>query len=302
MRGVDGKRAEGSGEVLGFGEGLGDGFGVVGAGAGDGVENEVVAHVAEGGVHVGILVGIGSLPCVGEGLGGGAHVGHVDVVGEGGVQEAFHGLAADLDGVGIVHGVRAHHDEGAAEFAGLLHDDGAFSEVGGHEHDVGLLIDDFGELGGEVLVAGIVLHVGHDLTAELLVGALEEAAQAHGVVVGDVHEDGGLFHAEGLVGVGSGGSALIGIDEAGAEVVLLALGDEGAGAGGAHAGHAGLFADFAAGHGQGGAVGADCRRKPCRVPRGASRRWRLRPCRTCCPRRRVQRRGRALWGWPAGPV
>ena len=31
--------------------------------------------------------------------------------------------------------------------------DGAFSEVGGHEDDVGFLADELGELGGEVLVA-----------------------------------------------------------------------------------------------------------------------------------------------------
>ena len=42
-----------------------------------------------------------------------------------------------------------------------------------------------------------------------------------------------------------------------AEDVLLALGDQRVGAAGADLGDAGLFGDFAAGHGQGGAVGAD---------------------------------------------
>ena len=173
------------------------------------------------------------------------------------MEEAFHSLAADLEGIWVVHGVGTHEHERRAEFAGLLHDDGAFSEVGGHEHDVGLLADELGELGGEVLVAGAVLHIGNEFAADLLKGLFEEVGEAHGVVVGDVGKDGGLLVAEVLVGVGRGGGTLIGIDEAGAEVVLLALRHERVGAGGPDDGHLGAFGDFAAGHGEGGAVGAD---------------------------------------------
>ena len=119
------------------------------------------------------------------------------------------------------------------------------------------MADEFGELGGEVLVAGTVLHVADDLAAELLVGLLEEVGEAHGVVADHVGEHGGLLEAESLVDVGRGGGALIGVDEAGAEVVLLALRHERVGAGGADDGHLGAFGDFAAGHGERGAVGAD---------------------------------------------
>jgi len=173
------------------------------------------------------------------------------------VQEAFRSLAGQLHGVGVVHGVGAHQAEGGAQFAGLLHDDGAFSEVGGHEDDLGLFGDQFGELGSEVLVTGAVLEVGHHFATQLLEGAGEEAGQAHGVVVGHVHEHGGLAQAQVLIGIGGGSGTLIGVDEAGAEVVLLALGHQGAGAGGTHAGHLGLFGHFSTGHGQRGTVGTD---------------------------------------------
>ena len=169
----------------------------------------------------------------------------------------FRSLAGQLHGVGVVHGVSAHQAEGGAQFAGLLHDDGAFSEVGGHEDDLGLFGDQFGELGSEVLVTGAVLEVGHHFATQLLEGAGEEAGQAHGVVVGHVHEHGGLAQAQVLIGIGGGSGTLIGVDEAGAEVVLLALGHQGAGAGGTHAGHLGLFGHFSTGHGQRGTVGTD---------------------------------------------
>ena len=62
--------------------------------------------------------------------------------------------------------------------------------------------------------------------------------------------NGGLFEAKAFHGIGGRAGALVGVDEAGAEIVFLAGGDQGVGAGGADDRGFGFFGHFAAGHGQ----------------------------------------------------
>ena len=88
-------------------------------------------------------------------------------------------------------------------------------------------------------------------------GLLEEVGQTHGVVAGHVDEQGRLFHVQMTEGVSGRAGALKRVDEAHAEDVFLALGDQRVGAAGAHLGDARLFGHFTAGHGQGGTVGTD---------------------------------------------
>ena len=254
---VDGRGAGHADKTLGRGQGVGDGLRFGGLGAGDGVHDDHVRVIAQGGVDVGILVGVDLGPLGGELLGHGVHVGHGRVIGEGGVHETFHGAAADGGDLRVVHGVAAHDPELGAQLLGLLHDDGAFGEVGGDEQDFRLLAHDFLQLGSEILVAGLVVQGGHDFAAQLGEGLVEEAGQAHGIVVGHVDQKSGLLEAQILEGIGGSTGALERIDEAHAEDVLLALGDQGVGAAGANLRDAGLFGHFTTGHGQGRTVGAD---------------------------------------------
>ena len=66
---VDGGGAGRAHKVLGGGQGVGDGLGFGRTGAGDGVHDDHVGVIAQGGVDVGILLGIGLLPFLREGFG-----------------------------------------------------------------------------------------------------------------------------------------------------------------------------------------------------------------------------------------
>jgi len=125
------------------------------------------------------------------------------------VQEALHGIAAQRHDLGVVHGVRADEAELRAQLLGLLQDDRPLGEVGGQEDDVRLFGDQLGELRREILVARLVLQLGDDLAPQRLERALEEAAQADAVVVGDVGKGGRLLESQLPGGIGRRAGALL---------------------------------------------------------------------------------------------
>ena len=78
----------------------------------------------------------------------------------------------------------------------------------------------------------------------------KEFGQTHGIVIGNLADDGDFLGLERIEGIGRAHRTLEGVEEADAEVVLVAFGYVGIGCGNGHRRNFGFGKDRAAGHGQ----------------------------------------------------
>ena len=196
---------------------VGDGLRVIAAGLLDRrapEQERVVRHVAVE-LHLRAVVLLGIL--LAEGVARGIDEGNV--VDDVGAVHRVGGVEEDLGRAAVA----AEHRHLNAEGAGLLVDHDEILIEDGGEDDLGLRFLDLGQLRGEVGVAGGVALIGDDGAALGLKDLDEVVLQTQRVVVVDVVEDGGLVKAEVIIHERTGDLALLGIEEADAEVVFLEL-------------------------------------------------------------------------------
>jgi len=155
---------------------------------------------------------------------------------------------------GSFPGIRAHEQSRKAHLTRLLHEQGGIAKVTRGINCLGIL--DGGELGGKVLVSILVGCFSNNSilgSGEFLPGLPEESSQPHRVILGDVLNNRDLCNAV-FNGILCHHATLEGIDEAGAEIILLAFRDKRIGGGAAHHRDARFFGDFTTSHRVGGAI------------------------------------------------
>src|SRR6185503_19011059 len=108
-------------------------------------------------------------------------------------------LAADLQQLLAFPAIAAEQRHGDAQLARLARDEPGLRVVTGDVDRVRLLRLDRGQLGAEVLVAGLVGLLGDDRAAQLLERGAEELGEAGGVVALQVLEDRRLLDTQRVV-------------------------------------------------------------------------------------------------------
>ena len=233
--------------------------GLGGAGGLQGLQGHIVGVIAHGGDSGdGVVAAVGGL---GVGIG-------IDVVLdalvklrvaalliEGGDIQLYVSALGGLQDLVVVQGVGAQEGNVNAQLGGLGDDLGGVGDGDGGEDDLSALALGLVQVRGEVgvVLGEAVLDHGAAGGGE---GLLKEGDQALVVFVALLTQQIGLLGAELLGGEVGQHGALEGIQEADAEVVVVAGGDVGIGAGDAHGGDAGVTEDGTGGDGDAGAVGA----------------------------------------------
>ena len=240
-----------------------DGGGVHGVGGLDGLQSHIVCVIAHGGHR-----GDGVVSAVGlQSAGGGVDVlldarvklGVAALLIEGGHIQLHVGALGGLQHHVVVQGVGAQEGDVDAQRGGLGNDLGGVGDGDWGEDDVGPLGLGLVQIGVEVGVVGGE-GVLDDFAAGGGEGLLEEVDQALVILIARLAQQIGGLGLELLHGEVGQDGALEGVQEADAEIVVIAGGDHGVGAGDADGRQPRVAEGGAGGDGHAGAVGAQHQR------------------------------------------